>query len=56
MKTRNLLVGLLLFLSAGALFGGGAFLIFPEGWMGMTPELMLHQRNKLRLLKSCWIL
>ena len=42
MKARNLLVGLLLFLSAGALFGGGAFLLFPEGWMGMTPELILQ--------------
>ncbi len=42
MKTRNLLVALLLFLSVGALFGGGAFLLFPEGWMGMTPELMLQ--------------
>jgi len=37
MKPRNLLVALLLFLSVGALFGGGAFLLFPEGWMGMTP-------------------
>ena len=33
MKTRNILVGLLLFLSVGALFGGGAFLIFQKvGW------------------------
>ena len=42
MKTRNLLIFLLLFLSVGALFGGGAFLIFPEGWIEMTPELMLQ--------------
>jgi hypothetical protein len=42
MKTRNLLIFLLLFLSVGALFGGGAFLLFPEGWMEMTPELMLQ--------------
>lgn len=42
MKTRNLLVILLLFLSLGALVGGGAFLIFPEGYLGMTPELVLQ--------------
>lgn len=42
MRTRNLLIFLLLFLSVGALFGGGAFLIFPEGWIEMTPELMLQ--------------
>lgn len=42
MKTRNLLVFLLLFFSLGALFGGGAFLLFPEGWMEMTPELVLQ--------------
>lgn len=45
MKTRNLLVFLLLFFSLGALFGGGAFLLFPEGWMEMTPELALPQNN-----------
>lgn len=42
MRTRNLLVCLLLILSAGALVGGGAFLVFPEGWMEMTPELVLQ--------------
>lgn len=42
MKTRNLLVGLLLFLSLGALVGGVSFFIFPEGYMEMTPELVLQ--------------
>lgn len=41
MKTRNLLTALLLFLSLGALFGGGAFILFPEGFMDMPMEQML---------------
>lgn len=43
MKIRNLLVALLLFLSLGALFGGGAFLITPDGSsMGMSAEIDLR--------------
>lgn len=41
MKTKNILIFLLLLLSLGALGGGGAFILFPQGWMGMTPESQL---------------
>ena len=41
MRTRNLLIFLLLFLSIGALVGGGAFLFFPNGFMDMSTEQML---------------
>lgn len=41
MRTRNLLIFLLLFLSIGALIGGGAFLVFTNGFEGMTPEQIL---------------
>lgn len=42
MRTRNLLIFLLLFLSIGALIGGGAFLLFPNGFMDMPTEQMLE--------------
>lgn len=36
-----MLISLLLFLSIGALVGGGAFLFFPNGFMDMPTEQML---------------
>lgn len=43
MKTKNLLIALLILLSIGAIAGGGSFILFPEGYLGMTPEAMLMQ-------------
>ncbi len=42
MKIKNLLIFLLIILSIGAIAGGGSFLLFPEGYLGMTPESMLQ--------------
>lgn len=43
MKTKNLLIALLVLLSIEAIAGGGSFILFPEGYLGMTPEAMLMQ-------------